>query len=458
MKPLPKRSHFIAIGGSVMHSLAITLKNMGSQVSGSDDDIFEPSKTLLDNAGLLPKVPGWFPEKISKDLDAVILGMHARADNPELLKAQELGIPIYSFPEFITLLSENKQRVVVSGSHGKTTITAMIIHVLNYFHREFDFVIGANVPGLDTRVKLSDAPVIIIEGDEYLCSAIDPTPKFLKYKHHIGLISGISWDHINVFPTEDDYVKQFDFFADATPKAGCLVFCDEDPLASIIGNKEREDVLAIPYKTHPFTIEDGTPCLQFKNELIQIKVFGKHNMQNISAAKEVLKRLGVSEEMFFQAIPSFEGASQRLELFAENSISAIYKDYAHAPSKVQATVRAMREQYPNRELLACLELHTFSSLNPEFINQYEGTMKPANMAVVFYNPEAVAQKKMTPIPLDDIKKAFGQSLIKVFTERENLEHFLRNQNWKHKNLLLMTSGNFQKLDMEALSADILKSI
>jgi UDP-N-acetylmuramate: L-alanyl-gamma-D-glutamyl-meso-diaminopimelate ligase len=449
------RIHFIAIGGSVMHNLAIALKEAGHVVSGSDDEIFEPSKSRLQEFGLLPALAGWQPENISRDIDLVILGMHAKKDNPELLKAQELDIKIYSFPEYIVARAIDKQRVVIAGSHGKTTITAMIIHVLNYYKKPFDYVIGARVGNLKNTVKLSDAPIIIIEGDEYLSSALDPTPKFIRYQHHIGLISGISWDHANVYSTEEEYVKQFDHFADATPKAGILIYNEEDAMATVIGAKERADVLVIGYRTHPYLEENGKAYLvgDDKNN-VPVKIFGKHNMQNLSAAKEVLRKIGITNEQFYHAIQHFEGAAGRLQKIMDRTNMTLFKDYAHAPSKVKASTHAVKEMYPDRELIACLELHTFSSLNKNFLKQYDGTMRYASEAIVYYNPEKVKQKGLEAINESDIKKAFGDNDILVFDNSDKLQEHLSTQNWSHKNLLMMSSGNFNGIELNALGAKL----
>ena len=442
--------HFIAIGGSIMHNLAITLHKKGHNITGSDDEIFEPSRSLLQSNGLLQEKEGWNEANIHTDLDAVILGMHAREDNPELKKAQELGVKIYSFPEYIYEQSIDKQRIVISGSHGKTTITSIVMHVLKYNNRKFDFAVGARIEGFEEMVQLSDAPIIIIEGDEYLSSPIDRTPKFHKYHHHIGLISGVSWDHINVFPTEEDYVKQFDLFADSTPKGGTLIYSEDDSLATVIGKKEREDIHALPYKTHPYTIEDGTTYLTFGKELVPAKIFGKHNLQNISAALTLLKRIGITEDMFYMAIQSFKGADKRLELIGERNDVSIYKDYAHAPSKVEATTLAVREQYPERDLVACLELHTFSSLNKEFLKQYKGTLKYSNVPIVYYNPVTIENKRLSPISKEEIKQSFGENALQVFDDKEEMLSFLQSLEWSNKNLLLMTSGTFNGLDYKSL--------
>lgn len=451
----PQRIHFIAIGGSVMHNLAIALKNQGHTVSGSDDEIFEPSRSALEKSGLLPKTEGWNPDKIDNSLDVVILGMHAKKDNPELLKAQQLGLKIYSFPEYIYNHSVDKQRVIIAGSHGKTTITGIVVHVLNFYNRSFDYVIGARIKGVDNPVKLSDAPLIIIEGDEYLCSAIDLTPKFLRYQHHIGLISGVAWDHANVFPTEEEYLKAFDRFADQTPKSGILIFCEADPMVSVVGNKQRADVVSVPYKAHAHAIENGQEFLTNGKERIPIKIFGNHNLQNINGAKELLKKIGINTEQFYKAISTFEGAAGRLEKVKETATSVVFKDYAHAPSKVRASVRAVKELYPSQDVVACLELHTFSSLNKSYLPQYKDSLKGITNAVVFFNPEKLKAKNLEPITEADIKAAFGNNSLKVFDDPKKLEEYLTSQSWANKNLLMMSSGNFAGFDIKTLAERIL---
>ena len=455
MQRQKQRVHFIAIGGSVMHNLAVSLKLAGHEVTGSDDEIHDPSRSTLMRHGLLPDYEGWNPDQITPDLDAVILGMHARKDNPELLRAQSLGLKIFSFPEYIYEHSRNKQRVVIAGSHGKTTITAMVIHCLNHFGRKFDYVIGARVKGVEHTVKLSDAPIIIIEGDEYLSSALDPTPKLLRYQHHIGLISGIAWDHVNVFAEEEDYLKQFDRFADETPKGGTLIYCEQDSLALIIGKKDRADVQSISYRSHSHSA-DGTGKFFITNgkEKYPVKVFGSHNFQNMSGAKEVLKKIGVTTEMFFEAIQSFEGAAGRLEKIAENNTTAIFKDFAHAPSKVKATVKAVKEIFPYRELVACLELHSFSSLTKRFLPQYKDSMKAASTQIIMIDPEKLKSKGLDEISEADLRKAFNAPALNLFTSRSQLESYLHSQKWDNKVLLMMSSGTFGGLDLKGLASRV----
>lgn len=450
-----QKLHFIAIGGSVMHNLAIALKQAGHLITGSDDEIFEPSRSTLIKHGLLPAYEGWNPDVITPDLDGVILGMHAKQDNPELLKAQQLGLKIYSFPEYIYNHSIDKQRIVIAGSHGKTTITAIVVHVLNYFNRSFDYVIGARIRGIENTVKLSDAPVIVIEGDEYLCSALDPTPKFLKYQHHIGLISGVAWDHANVFPTEEEYMRQFDKFADQTPKSGILIFCENDTMVSVIGNKHRDDVVSVPYKTHPHALENGVEHLTVGKERVPIRVFGTHNLQNISGAKELLKKIGITNEQFYEAIASFDGASGRLEKVRGNFSTTVFKDFAHAPSKVRASVKAVKELFPTRDTIGCLELHTYSSLNKSFLPQYKDSLKGLSQGIVFYNPEKLKLKNLPHITEDEIKAAFTYPALYIFSDAKKLEEFLLSQSWKNKNLLMMSSGNFGGIELTKLADSII---
>jgi UDP-N-acetylmuramate: L-alanyl-gamma-D-glutamyl-meso-diaminopimelate ligase len=451
-----QRVHFIAIGGVIMHNLAIALQKKGYRVSGSDDEIYEPSHSRLKEHGLLPDTIGWDTQKITSSLDAVILGMHARADNPELMRAKELGLKVYSYPDYIYEQSKDKQRVVIAGSHGKTTISSIIIHVLKYLDREFDYLVGASVEGFDAMVKLSDAPVIIIEGDEYFTSPLDQTPKFLKYHHHIGLISGIAWDHINVYPTYDDYVKQFDAFADATPKAGTLIYSETDPMAIVICSKERKDVTSVEYKIPKHRIRNGITFLVDSHGLEHpLQVFGKHNLMNISAAYQVLKRMGITIDDFYKAIRSFKGAANRLQLIGNDDTTIVYKDFAHAPSKVEATTIALKEQYPDRNLVTCLELHTFSSLNKKFLNQYGDTMNYSDLPIVYFNPKTIVHKRLEPIAENEIKEAFSLKHLQVFQDKNELEKFLLAQNWNNSNLLMMSSGNFDGLNINELAQKII---
>ncbi|MCP9767709.1 peptidoglycan synthetase [Lacihabitans sp. LS3-19] len=456
MSKSTKSVHFIAIGGAVMHNLALALHQKGYEVSGSDDEIYEPAKSRLEKAGILPKEYGWFPEKISADLDAIILGMHARKDNPELLRATELGLKVYSFPEYVFEQSQNKQRVVIAGSHGKTSITSIILHVLAFHKRNFDYLVGAQIEGFDLMVKLTnDAPVIIIEGDEYLSSAIEMRSKFLFYHPHIVLISGIAWDHFNVFPTFDLYVKAFEELADGIDKAGSLVFDETDDIVKVIGEKDRPDVNKMPYKAHPYTVKNGKVFLQIANGELPIEIFGEHNMKNLKGAQLILERLGITEEMFYEAIQNFKGASKRLETLGLNSNTHIFRDFAHAPSKVGATTHATKELYPTRKLVACYELHTFSSLNKEFLPHYDQKLNAADLAVVFFSPHTLEMKKMPALSVEDVKGFFGREDLQVFTDAEELKTFLKSQNWFHSNLLMMSSGTFGGMDFQSFADEIL---
>lgn len=441
-----------------MHNLAIELQQKGFIITGSDDEIYEPSVSRLKNHNLLPAEMGWFPEKVTEDLEAIILGMHAREDNPELKKAQELGIKVYSYPEYIFEQSVDKQRVVIAGSHGKTTITSMVLHVLNFNKRVFNYLVGAQIEGFENMVKLSDeAPVIVIEGDEYFTSPLDKTPKFMHYQPHVALISGIAWDHFNVFPTWESYVKQFELLADSIPKAGAIVFDQTDDMLDVIGQKERADVVSVPYQAHSYKIEDGKTFLVTAEQGdIPVLVFGEHNMKNISGARAVCERLGIIDEDFYAAIQTFKGASKRMELLGSGGDINIYRDFAHAPSKVEATTSAVKSQFPDRNLVAVAELHTFSSLNKTFLKQYRRKLNAADVAVVYYNPLTVEHKRLEPISEDDIREAFKREDLNVFTDSNLLLDFLKKQDWHQANLLLMSSGTFGELDLKGLVEEIIK--
>jgi UDP-N-acetylmuramate: L-alanyl-gamma-D-glutamyl-meso-diaminopimelate ligase len=448
--------HFIAIGGAVMHNLAIALKRKGHQVTGSDDKIVDPEKTNLSNEGIMPATIGFDANNITEDLDAVILGMHARENNPELLKAQELGIKIYSFPEYIYEVSKNKQRVVIAGSHGKTTITSMVMHVLKGTGYDFDYLVGAKVKGFDTSVKITEnAPIIILEGDEYLASPINRESKFLFYKPNAALISGIAWDHINVFPEYEGYVEQFRKFAYSVEEWGFLTWYKEDEELKRIFNAFDAKVRTRPYDTHPHVVKNNKTYLMTDFGEIGILVFGQHNLQNISGAKYICNEIGVFDEDFYRAIATFEGAANRLQLQGKNEQTTIYKDFAHSPSKLAATTKAMKQQFAQQHLIAVMELHTFSSLNKEFLNQYAGSMNQADTPVVFLDKETFAHKNMDLFDETLVREAFDNDKLKVITDREVLKSFLINQSWSGKNLLLMTSGNFSGLNLDELTTQIL---
>ena len=443
--------HFIAIGGAAMHNLALALHNKGYKVTGSDDTIFEPSKSRLEVKGLLPETFGWFSEKITKNLDAIVLGMHAKEDNPELLKAQELGLKIYSYPEFLYEQSKHKTRVVIGGSHGKTTITSMILHVMHYHDREVDYMVGAQLEGFDVMVKLTETnDFIILEGDEYLSSPIDRRPKFHLYKPNIALLSGIAWDHINVFPTYENYVEQFSIFVDSIVKGGSINYNEEDPEVKRVVEASENTIRKIAYQTPEYTVENGQTLLETPEGPLPIEVFGKHNLNNLAGAKWICQHMGIDEDDFYEAISTFKGASKRLEKIAESKNSVAYKDFAHSPSKVEATTNAVKEQYENRTLVACLELHTYSSLNAEFLKEYNGALDAADVAVVFYSPQAVEIKKLEEVTHQQIANAFQREDLIIYTNPDNFKDFLFSQNFDEKALLLMSSGNYGGLDFEAV--------
>ena len=441
--------HFIAIGGNAMHNLAIALYQKGYHITGSDDTIYEPSKSRLEANSILPKEFGWFPQKITKNIDAVILGMHAKADNPELLRAQEIGLKIYSYPEFLYEQSKNKTRVVIGGSHGKTSITSMILHVMKYHQKEVDFMVGAQLEGFDTMVHLTEEnEFIVLEGDEYLSSPIDRRPKFHLYKPNIALLSGIAWDHINVFTTFENYVEQFKIFIDVIIQGGILVYNDEDKIVKKIVEDSTNNIKKYPYTTPEYTIENDITYLETALGKLPLEVFGKHNLQNIAGAKWICQHMGVDEDDFYEAISSFKGASKRLEKIAENSSTVIFKDFAHSPSKVMATSKAVKEQYKDRTLLACLELHTYSSLNTAFLKEYKGALDAADRAVVFYSPEAVAIKKLEYVTAEQIADAFERDNLIIFTEPIAFKEFLFSQKLENTALLLMSSGTYGGLDFK----------
>lgn len=446
--------HFIAIGGSAMHNLALALRAKGFEVTGSDDEIFEPSKTRLANAGILPPAEGWFPERITSDTDAVILGMHARNDNPELVRARELGLKIFSYPEYLYEQTRDKVRAVVGGSHGKTTITSMVMHVLQAAGKKFDYMVGSQVEGFDTMVGLShDAPVAVFEGDEYLTSPIDLRPKFHLYKANIGLISGIAWDHVNVFPTFEGYVDQFRIFAEGVEPEGTLIYCEEDKALCEMVENSAIRAQKVGYRAHPHHRQGEKWVLETAYGTVAVKVFGKHNMQNIAGAKEICTRLGVSEMDFYDAILSFSGAAKRLQLLGRDKKVTYYLDFAHSPSKVKATVEAVREQFPHHHFVAALELHTFSSLSAGFLSHYFGTMDDADKAMVFFDPAAVKHKKLQNLTEEEVFKSFGRDDLSVFSDSRELQSAIFQQYSSNTVVLLMSSGNFGGLNLSALVAE-----
>ena len=447
------RTHFIAIGGAAMHNLALALHNKGYQVTGSDDAIFEPSKSRLEKKGLLPNEMGWFAEKITTDIDAIILGMHAKANNPELLKAQELGLKIYSYPEFLYEQSKDKTRVVIGGSHGKTTITSMILHVMHYHNVEVDYMVGAQLEGFDTMVHLTeDNDFIVLEGDEYLSSPMDLRPKFHLYIPNIALLSGIAWDHINVFPTFDNYVDQFRIFTNQITKGGILIYNEEDATVKEVAEETENQIRRIPYTTPAYTVENGVTLLETPDGPMPIEVFGAHNLNNLAGAKWICQNMGIDEADFYEAIATFKGASKRLEKIAEGKGKVAYKDFAHSPSKVSATTKAVKNQYPDRKLIACLELHTYSSLNAEFLKEYEGALESADVAVVFYSPDAVKIKQLEEVTYDQIAQSFKRDDLVIYTNPTEFKDFLFSQNFDNSALLLMSSGNYGGLNFDEVKA------
>ncbi|WP_196859035.1 UDP-N-acetylmuramate--L-alanine ligase [Pedobacter sp. CAN_A7] len=449
------RIHFIAIGGSAMHNLAIALHKKGYVVSGSDDVVFEPSSSRLARFGLLPETMGWKEENITPDLDAVILGMHAFVDNPELLKAKKLGLKIYSYPEYIYEQTKDKLRVVIGGSHGKTTITSMILHVLNFYHRDFDYLVGAQLEGFDTMVKVTDeAPLIIIEGDEYLASPIDRRPKFHLYKANIAVMSGIAWDHINVFPTFENYIQQFDVFINTIQPDGKLIYCETDPVLVEVVSKSDTEINKIPYAIPAHKIKEGVTYLL--PEEIQLNIFGHHNLMNLAAAKLVCLELGITAADFNVAISTFKGAAKRLELLLSEKSTNVYKDFAHSPSKLKATIEAVKSQFVGRKLIACIELHTFSSLNKDFLLQYEHTMDMADEAIIYINEKTFQQKKISAFSELEVQTAFKNAKLQFFNDALHFEKYLLSLSFNNTNLLLMSSGNFGGLDLVKLAQELNK--
>jgi UDP-N-acetylmuramate: L-alanyl-gamma-D-glutamyl-meso-diaminopimelate ligase len=448
--------HFIAVGGSVMHQLAIALARKGYRVSGSDDEIFEPARSNLQKQGILPEKTGWAPEKIHPGLDAVILGMHAKEDNPELLKARQLGLKIYSFPEYIYQESRNKLRVVVGGSHGKTTTTSMIMHVLKGAGKAFDYMVGARLPGFEYSVSITDAPVIICEGDEYPASVLDKRPKFHFLFPHIAVLTGIAWDHINVFPSFDFYLEQFRLFVRMIESKGLLIYNEQDHvLKDLVSLEASSEIRLTGYGVANHKVSGGKTSMQLGNNWKNLLVFGNHNLMNIQAAWLVCRELDITAECFLEQIALFTGASKRLELLASKGETRIYRDFAHAPSKVKASMEAVKGQYPDHQLIAVLELHTYSSLNAGFMKEYKGVMDPADKAVVFYSAHALELKRMPPLDPSHVQSGFGTKGLVVINSAHELSHWLRSQSYDNTNLLLMSSGNYDGLDITTFAKEII---
>lgn len=448
------RIHFIAIGGSAMHNLAIALKQNGHEITGSDDEIFEPSKSRLKKHGILPTKIGWQPEIINTDIDIVILGMHAREDNPELIKAKKLKLKIFSYPEFLYERTKNKLRIVIGGSHGKTTVTSMIMHVLKHNNINFDYMVGASIEGFDTMVNLEDNnEIAVFEGDEYLSSPIDRRPKFHLYKPKIAVITGIAWDHVNVFPTYENYIKQFEIFLETIEKDGTVFYYKNDKdLSELVG--KFKNIETKPYDSIEYVEENQTSYAVYDNEKYEINIFGNHNMQNLNAALKVCHKIGVSTKDFFIAVKSFKGAAKRLQKLYQNNESKAYIDFAHAPSKVKATVSAVKDNYKNQKLVACLELHTFSSLKKEFLPSYKDTMKQADISIVYFSPEVVKHKKMEEVSPEFVQNCFNNNTL-VFTCSKKMKEYLRNLDRTNTNILFMSSGNFNGIDFKMFSKELL---
>ena len=450
--------HFIAIGGSAMHNLAIALSRKGAKVTGSDDEIFEPSRTRLEKQGILPDTIGWYPDKITNDLDAVILGMHAREDNPELIKAKELGLAVYSYPEYLYEQSKEKKRVVIGGSHGKTTITSMILHVVNELKMDVDYMVGAQLEGYDCMVKLTEsAPIMVLEGDEYLSSPIDRRPKFHLYHPDVAIISGIAWDHINVFPTFENYVEQFDVFCSLIRPNGTLIYNSEDQEVRKLGEKFSSSIKTIPYETPEYSSTSTGTLLKFEGKEYALQIFGQHNMQNLMGAMNIGREIGIKPHDFLSAISSFRGAGKRLQKVIEKGNFVMYKDFAHSPSKLKATTKAVKEQYTDRKVIACMELHTFSSLKKEFLPHYKDAMAMADTAIVYYSPEVVKHKKLEPISPEQVAAGFGGNVV-VMNETQDVLAFIRSQDWKNSALLMMSSGNFDGIDYDQLAEELASNL
>ena len=451
-----EKVHLIAIGGSAMHNMALALNEKGFIVSGSDDEINEPSKSRLLKFNLLPKEIGWFPEKITKDISAVILGMHARADNPELIKAKELGLKIYSYPEYIYESTKDKMRIVIGGSHGKTTITAMILHVMHYHHIETDFLVGAQLTGFETMVNLTKtSKYAVIEGDEYLASPIDRRPKFHLYKPNIAVLSGIAWDHINVFPTFENYIEQFKIFIDLIEPNGNLIYCSNDKvLEEVCSSSSNTNISKWPYSIPNHEIINGLTYLIDNDIKYPLQIFGNHNLMNLTAARLACNQMGINNQLFYEAIQSFTGAAKRLELVFKTGTFNFYKDFAHSPSKLKATTDAVKQQFPERKIIACMELHTFSSLTEDFLNEYKNSMNLADEAIVYYNPHTISHKKLKEISSEQVHTCFNRKDLIVFTKSEELTNYIKTKNFNNSVLLMMSSGNFDGVDFTMLANEL----
>ena len=449
-----KSVHFIAIGGSAMHNLAIALSRKGLIVTGSDDEIFEPSKSRLEKEGILPSSTGWSSSNINTDIDAVILGMHARIDNPELLKAKKMGIPIFSYPEYLYEQSKDKKRIVIGGSHGKTTITSMILHAVNELSIDVDYMVGAQLEGYDCMVKLTEeASVMLLEGDEYLSSPIDRRPKFHLYKPDVAIISGIAWDHINVFPTFENYVEQFEIFCSIIEPQGILIYNSEDEEVNKLGIRNASRIKTRAYQTPKYDVTETGSILYYDGDAFPLQIFGGHNLQNLMGAMNVALEIGIEPKSFFKVMASFMGAGKRLEKLVETEDFVMYKDFAHSPSKLKATTIAVKEQYQERTVIACMELHTFSSLKKEFLPQYKNAMDAADIAMVYFSPEVVKHKKLEAITIEQVKEGFGGDVL-VLNDTLEVRKFIDQQECKNAVLLMMSSGNFDGINYEKMALEL----
>lgn len=439
------RIHCISHWWRVTSSLAIQLKLLGHNVTGHDDEIYEPSKSALAQHGLLPQHEWWDADSVTSDIDMIVLGMHASADNPELLRAKELGLMIKSYPEVIYEFSKNKMRVVIAGSHGKTTTTSMVMHVLKHNGISFDWVVGGIVPGFDTMVSLDDNhKIIIIEWDEYPDGKINMTAKMLLYKHNIGILNGIAWDHITTYPTFDSYLLPFQTFVDQTPTDGFLGYYQDDQEVTNIMEHTDTQAQTVWYTVHPHIIRDGITYLQTPQWEVKLSIFWAHNCINISAAKLVCNQLDLSDEQFYAAIWSFTGAGNRLQLIHQDDAKhlTILRDFAHSPSKLTATINAVKTQYPDRTIIGLFELHTFASLSASFLPEYKWSFDAADIACVYYDDHTFQIKRMTPLTKEVVINGFGRSDLVVQDSANDLQAWYDNLDLTNSVVVLMSSGNF----------------
>ena len=452
-----RKVHFISIGGSVMHSLAIELKRLNYVVTGSDDVIYEPSKSSLIENDLYPKELGWHESNIKDDLDFVILGMHARSDNPELKLAKHKKIKIYSFPEFVYEYSKNKTRVVIAGSHGKTTIASMVLHVLKNNTINVDYLLGAKIEGLSNSVSLSNEnDFIIIEGDEYLSSRIHDTPKFHVYKPNIALISGISWDHVNVFPTFDVYKNQFGVFIDKIVDGGVLIYNDNDLEILDLLKNNQNFIRKIPYSRHNYIAKDNKFFIETDEGILPLKIFGKHNMENLSGAKQVCNLIGLTDDEFYNSILTFKGATNRLQLKEIKLGRSVIIDFAHSPSKLKASIDAVKTNFSG-ELVGVYELHTFSSFHKKFQIHYRGTMDKCDYPIIFID-RSNPKLKNQDLDEESLKKSFNNLKMKFIFDKDELDNYIMSFEQLNLNLLLMSSGKFGGIDVDRLSKNFCNNV